>query len=427
MFSIGNDSSSVSGICDNGSVDDSKPNSIYGGSVRQAAHMGVVFQLQDLSPRSTGVYFNNTASDFDDSYIDSMTATTTAASAVFNGEPGDIPVLIPEPMEYEEQPQYMLDNASMACTQFPAECCVERASASRRERYYFTMGKKNPVEPGGGGSAAGYRVAAGDGHMAAGEEVDNGFDDEDDDDDGLIMARGGGLGVRVARHCTQSSSSTLSSGAGDNTSAVPQISMQDVPRRGRTRIHGVGSNDSRINARSTGAGAGAGAAAAAAAAHTSASFYASAEERKRSHDLALNSASDLQREIFPLGVPSQGILKSGAQHISANVWFRAVGCEQRPWHGFIIDDVLFVYVSEFTGCEDSFRVAVMALMELAEDVLLCSEVIIALPRALSSAEHGGGGGAASLVRAFMYSGFELVSPMLYQPSPAYVLLGYDAM
>ncbi|KAJ1880645.1 hypothetical protein LPJ57_002120 [Coemansia sp. RSA 486] len=412
MFSIGNDSSSVSGICDNGSVDDSKPNSIYGGSVRQAAHMGV-FQLQDLSPRSTGVYFNNTASDFDDCYIDSTTATTAAASAVFNGEPGDIPALIPEPMEYEEQPQYMLDSASIACNQFPAECCVERASASRRERYYFTMGKKNTVEPGGGGSAAGYRVAAGDSRMAAGEEVDDGFDE---DDAGLIMASGGGLGVRVARHCTQSSSSTLSSGAGDNTNAVPQISMQDAPRRGRTRTHGVGSNDSRINARSTGADA--------AVAHASASFYASAEQRKRSHDLALNSASDLQREIFPLGVPSQGILKSGSQHISANVWFRAVGCEQRPWHGFIIDDVLFVYVSEFAGCENSFRVAVMALMELAEDVLLCSEVIIALPRALSSAGHAG---AASLVRAFMYSGFELVSPMLYQPSPAYVLLGYDAM
>ncbi|KAJ2704171.1 hypothetical protein FB645_003475 [Coemansia sp. IMI 203386] len=415
MFSIGNDSSSVSGICDNGSADDSKPNSIYGGSVRQAAHMGV-FQLQDLSPRSTGVYFNNTASDFDDCYIDSMTATTTAASAVFNGEPGDIPVLIPEPMEYEEQPQYMLDNASMACNQFPAECCVERASASRRERKsggVFDEALQNTVEPGGGGSAAGYRVAAGDSHMAAGEEVADGFDE---DDDGLIMASGGGLGVRVARHCTRSSSSTLSSGAGDNTNAVPQISMQDAPRRGRTRIHGVGSNDSRINARSTGADA--------AVAHTSASFYDFAEERKRSHDLALNSASDLQREIFPLGVPSQGILKSGSQHISANVWFRAVGCEQRPWHGFIIDDVLFVYVSDFTGCENSFRVAVMALMELAEDVLLCSEVIIALPRALSSAEHGG---AASLVRAFMYSGFELVSPMLYQPSPAYVLLGYDAM
>ncbi|KAI8320573.1 hypothetical protein GQ54DRAFT_211222 [Martensiomyces pterosporus] len=133
-----------------------------------------------------------------------------------------------------------------------------------------------------------------------------------------------------------------------------------------------------------------------------------------------------------------GVLKSGLQAIEADVRFRAIGCE-RPWHGFIIDDVLYMYATEFYGNEHSFRNAVMALMELAEDVLQCESVIVALPKVLSPPpivtqqgavipqQHLDTAAAASLVRAFLYSGFEMVSPMLYQPSPAYVLVGYDAM
>ncbi|KAJ2504660.1 hypothetical protein IWW47_002420 [Coemansia sp. RSA 2052] len=149
-------------------------------------------------------------------------------------------------------------------------------------------------------------------------------------------------------------------------------------------------------------------------------------------DVALQSAADLQREVFPHGVPSQGVLKAGRAHISADVLFSAAGCARSsrrsyhrrrhsPWHGFIVDDVLYMYVSEFQGDDQAFRAAVMALMDLAEDVLGCLSVLVALPKNSSSAA------AVSLARAFLYSGFELVSPLLYQPSPAYLLVGYDAM
>ncbi|KAJ1645472.1 hypothetical protein LPJ64_002941 [Coemansia asiatica] len=435
MFSIGNDSSSASaGIADSGSVDDSKPNSIYGGSVRQAARHtgGAVFQLQDLSPRSTGAFFNSASYDFDnDSYLDSM-AVTAAASTVFGQEGQEMQqLLVPEPSsnEYEQDNnhQYILDNASAAAYNlFPAECCVERASASKRERYYFTMGKK----PGGGGSAARHYDAA----LATGEEQEGRMSsatamEEDEQDKVVVAADSNSLGVRVARHSTQSSSSTLSS-----SDAVPHISMHHRHARyGRTHQqleHGV--ND-RNNGRGASAPvpvpAPAFASASASASSELLTFEAAEERQKRSHDIALKSAADLQREIFPHGVPSQGILKSGQQHIEADIRFRTVGCEDSPWHGFIIDDVLFMYVPEFAGSESSFRTAVMALMELAEDVLFCSSVIIALPRVLST---GAGpvvdaNAAATLARAFMYSGFELVSPLLYQPSPSYVLLGYDAM
>ncbi|KAJ2309966.1 hypothetical protein IWW54_003449 [Coemansia sp. RSA 2705] len=154
-------------------------------------------------------------------------------------------------------------------------------------------------------------------------------------------------------------------------------------------------------------------------------------------EIALKSASDLLSEIFPEGVPSQGELKRGARSIQGDVRFRAMGC-QRPWHAFMVDDVLYVHVSEFSGNEHNFRHAVMALMELAEDVLGCASVIVALPRAIDTRASPSSSqlplqpaldtdAAASLVRAFMYSGFELVPPMLYCPSPAYILVGYDAM
>ncbi|KAJ2031232.1 hypothetical protein IWW57_000801 [Coemansia sp. S610] len=133
------------------------------------------------------------------------------------------------------------------------------------------------------------------------------------------------------------------------------------------------------------------------------------------------SAGDLMRELFPHGVPSQGVLKSGAAHISADIVFTAVGCGSSPWRGFIVDDVLFVLADGFHGNDREFRAAVMALMDLAEEVLNCFSVIVALPKNNSAPE------AVSLVRAFLYSGFELVSPLLYQPSPEYLLVGFDAM
>ncbi|KAJ1943913.1 hypothetical protein EC988_006117 [Linderina pennispora] len=277
LFNIGSDSGS-STIMD-GTIDDSKPNSIYGDSALDSS----LIALQDLSPSTVPV------NDDDD------------ASA----------------LEDLEDDIYVLEDATaVAHDLFPAECCVERASSSRREKYYFTMGKKF------------------------------------------------GLGELSRR-----------------TAGLQRRSRQPTVAAAKYR-----------------------------------------------HELAIKAANDLQRELFPVGVPSQGVLKSG---VDADVQFRAIGCE-RPWHGFIIDDVLYVYVSEFYGDEHSFRNAVMALMELAEDVLMCASVIVALPKALTPLSNNGIShqdtlAAASLVRAFLYSGFEMVSPLLYQPSPSYVLVGYDAM
>ncbi|KAJ2364493.1 hypothetical protein H4S02_010879 [Coemansia sp. RSA 2611] len=308
MFTIGGDSNRGSmNAAEIGSNDDTKPNSLYGGSVRRQQRMAEearAIALQDLSPSHTAVF-----------------AGDDAVSELDFGPPEES-----GPDSGFEEDTYVLE-APLATNLRLAECCIERASG-RRENYYYTMGKKaGIIEPGGSGSAAGLA--------------------------GMSNAR---------RHAAADSLHT---------------------------------------------------------------------------EIALKSASDLLSEIFPEGVPSQGELKRGARSIQGDVRFRAMGC-QRPWHAFIVDDVLYVHVSEFSGNEHNFRHAVMALMELAEDVLGCASVIVALPRAIDTRASPSSSqlplqpaldtdAAASLVRAFMYSGFELVPPMLYCPSPAYILVGYDAM
>ncbi|KAJ2368753.1 hypothetical protein IW150_005324, partial [Coemansia sp. RSA 2607] len=145
-------------------------------------------------------------------------------------------------------------------------------------------------------------------------------------------------------------------------------------------------------------------------------------------DFSLKAAADVQMDVFPHGIPSQGVIKSGLACISASVLFRAPACRPSlPWEGFIVDDVLFVRVPLFAASGAQFRTAVMALLELAEDVLHCASIMIAVPKTPSPISSLSSADAASLVRAFMYAGFDLVSPMLYQPAEEYVLLGYDAM
>ncbi|KAJ2120605.1 hypothetical protein IW147_004942 [Coemansia sp. RSA 720] len=300
MFSIGSDSNFSLNAPENNLGDGSKPNSLYGGSVRPQ-HMVEderAIALQDLSPSRTAIFTGEDASvsDLEFGLGDSSTYTRVGADSEYEGH---------------EEDAYELETPSDAGSPRLAECSVECAAGRRRENYYFTMGKK--------------------------------------------------IGC---------SSSQM----------VPQQVLSDS----QVRMHPSG--------------------------------------------IALKSAADLLSEIFPSGVPSQGELKSGVQHIDADVRFRAVGC-QRPWHAFIVDDVLYVHVSEFGGSERNFRDAIMALMELAEDVLGCLSVVVALPRAIDTRAGSAldTDAAATLVRAFMYSGFELVSPMLYCPSPAYILVGYDAM
>ncbi|KAJ2649259.1 hypothetical protein IWW40_003247 [Coemansia sp. RSA 1250] len=319
MFSIGGDSNYGSmNAAETNSSDDSKPNSIRGGSVRHQQQHDNSIALQDLSPSRTAVYMGE--DDIEPEFFLNDSQYTGMDSGYEE--------------TYADEPTGWTSHGMRL-----AECSVERAETK--------------IEPGSGGSAAGLTSGA------------------------------GRLGADVPRNNSMSSMSSSS-----RSSAAGLV----VPR------HNAASADSM---------------------HQHA-------EQGHMHSLALKSASNLLSEIFPEGVPSQGVLKSGVSCIQADVRFWAAGCQQ-PWHAFIVDDVLYMYVSEFSGSEFNFRDAIVALMELAEDVLGCSSTIVALPRALNTSLSLDTDAAASLVRAFMYSGFELVSPMLYCPSSAYILVGYDAM
>ncbi|KAJ2780887.1 hypothetical protein GGI15_003390 [Coemansia interrupta] len=319
LFTLANHDASVSSDALS-SVDDNKPNSIYGGSVQPAATTTTttasLFDLHDL-PASSSSMDSSMTEVFGESLLDTAEDSSDSSGG-----------------EYEES-FYMLENATAAAHNlFPAECCVEQI------RVVFLTGL---------GIVPSLAAAA--------------------------------VGVWGGRPGSLSSSSSDDDDA-ETTPAAPCVLLQE--------------------------------------------------------EFSLKLAADVQREVFPHGIPSQGVIKAGAACISASVLFRATACRPCvPWEGFIVDDVLFVRVPMFSASEAHFRTAVMALIELAEDVLGCASIMIAVPKSLgvssssadssSSSSAAAAAAAASLVRAFMYSGFELVSPMLYQPSDAYVLLGYDAM
>ncbi|KAJ2450075.1 hypothetical protein EV183_004532 [Coemansia sp. RSA 2336] len=122
MFSIGGDSNYGSmNAAETNSSDDSKPNSIRGGSVRHQQQHDNTIALQDLSPSRTAVnigeddiepefYLNDSQytgmdSGYEETYADEPTGWTSRGMRL-------------------------------------AECSVERAESRQQESYYFTMGKK---------------------------------------------------------------------------------------------------------------------------------------------------------------------------------------------------------------------------------------------------------------------------------------------
>ncbi|KAJ2709267.1 hypothetical protein H4R19_004338, partial [Coemansia spiralis] len=113
------------------SVDDSKPNSIYGGSVRQqrkTSEGGYAIALQDLSPRHAAIFTGD-----DDSIPEPELGLSTPVFSMLDMEPDS---------GYDDEPYVLEPPNHMASSMRLAECCVERAASRRRENYYYTTGKK---------------------------------------------------------------------------------------------------------------------------------------------------------------------------------------------------------------------------------------------------------------------------------------------
>ncbi|KAJ1952092.1 hypothetical protein IWQ62_006300 [Dispira parvispora] len=88
------------------------------------------------------------------------------------------------------------------------------------------------------------------------------------------------------------------------------------------------------------------------------------------------------------------------------------------WKAIVKQDTLFVDATCFDQLSDQeFRTTLLALLELAEDVLHSASIVMCVPRSNTQ--------SSDLVRAFMYAGFELVHPGTYRHSPNYLLVGYE--
>lgn len=59
------------------------------------------------------------------------------------------------------------------------------------------------------------------------------------------------------------------------------------------------------------------------------------------------------------------------------------------------------------------------MIELAEEKTGCTALIVSLDRRLYKDS------LSTLLRAFMYLGFEMVDPVLYGQEPGYILVGYE--
>ncbi|KAK9685825.1 hypothetical protein K7432_015357 [Basidiobolus ranarum] len=97
---------------------------------------------------------------------------------------------------------------------------------------------------------------------------------------------------------------------------------------------------------------------------------------------------------------------------------RGMEVNTNEWLGFTTDKTLFLSPPNSAGWADSeFRESLMSILELADTILKCMKLVICMPKKKSD--------TASLLRTFMYIGFEVVSPSVYNQEPEYLLLGYE--
>ncbi|KAI9593543.1 acyl-CoA N-acyltransferase [Syncephalis fuscata] len=87
------------------------------------------------------------------------------------------------------------------------------------------------------------------------------------------------------------------------------------------------------------------------------------------------------------------------------------------WEAFVANEVMFVCPPAYDiWAANEFRESVIALLELAEGIN-CGQVVICLKKERTD--------SSDMMRAFMYAGFELVYPNVFQHDSSFVLLGSE--
>ncbi|OLY84773.1 hypothetical protein AYI68_g1058 [Smittium mucronatum] len=86
--------------------------------------------------------------------------------------------------------------------------------------------------------------------------------------------------------------------------------------------------------------------------------------------------------------------------------------------GFVVDSTIFVNFSYFNCDGSGFNDWVLSIIEFSESELNCQNLIVSIPK--SDRKQ-----LAELSRAFMYAGFEIISPRSFDFNNNQFLLGYD--
>ncbi|EXX73325.1 hypothetical protein RhiirA5_349783 [Rhizophagus irregularis] len=87
------------------------------------------------------------------------------------------------------------------------------------------------------------------------------------------------------------------------------------------------------------------------------------------------------------------------------------------WSGIIKNNTLFLRVSSLEY--DSLKESIVAVIELAEELLKCDTLVICLDR------NDKNSSLSTLIRSFFYFGFELVPPGTYNHSNEFILVGME--
>ncbi|PWA03087.1 hypothetical protein BB558_000765 [Smittium angustum] len=128
-------------------------------------------------------------------------------------------------------------------------------------------------------------------------------------------------------------------------------------------------------------------------------------------------SSNLCKRLFPHGVFNRNIdTKTNSIPVDASVYFTFSGGSD-VCVGFVIDSTIFVNAPDLSCNDSEFNTRVLSLIEFAESVLDSQNLVLFLPKQNENFSKS--------IRAFMYAGFEVVSPKAFAFSTDYFLLGYD--
>jgi hypothetical protein len=129
-------------------------------------------------------------------------------------------------------------------------------------------------------------------------------------------------------------------------------------------------------------------------------------------------SSNLADRVFP-GRP---VLITATLHIQSVAHMQPLSNTESngdccDWEAFVSDHVMFVHPPAYdVWAANEFRESVIALLELAE-FIDCDQVVVCLNKDRTD--------SSDMMRAFMYAGFELVYPNVFQHASSFVLLGSE--